>query len=114
MNTDKIHPAQPKDSAANCGNRPGAGPVEALGSQPRVALSDDHTNGRPDTATDYTFQIFRDWQGLYRWMLTDALGRRLATSRFSFSAAGTAFRDLELVRAEARYTGARIQDNTGR
>ncbi len=46
-----------------------------------------------------TFQIFSDWDGRYRWMLTDSDGRWMRESRFGYEAPSGALRDAEGVRA---------------
>ena len=62
----------------------------------------------------YTFKIFRDWRGAYRWMLTDQAGKRLLASRFGFSVLAGAFRDIEVEQASGHYKSASIRDETGR
>jgi hypothetical protein len=61
-----------------------------------------------------TFRIFRDWNGMYRWTLTDDRGRRVQASRFGFAAPAGAFRDIETLRTEDRYATAIVRDETGR
>jgi uncharacterized protein YegP (UPF0339 family) len=61
-----------------------------------------------------TFRIFRDSNGMYRWMLTDQRGNRVLASRFGFAALAGAFHDVEILRAQDRYGGAAIRDETGR
>ena len=114
MRTHSINGAERNDSSANCGNTFNDDKAGAVASGPHAALGEEQATVGSEAGMDYTFQIFRDWQGLYRWKLTDALGRRIEASRFSFSALGSACRDLELIRAAGEYSGARIQDNTGR
>jgi hypothetical protein len=67
-----------------------------------------------NTSVSYTFKIFRDWHGMYRWMLTDQVGQRLLASRFGFAALAGAFRDVEATQATGQYAGAAIRDETGR
>jgi uncharacterized protein YegP (UPF0339 family) len=48
--------------------------------------------------TQRVFQIFSDWHGRYRWMLTDSDGRWLRESRFGYEAPSGALRDAEGVK----------------
>ena len=67
-----------------------------------------------DQGMKYTFNIFRDWRGMYRWMLTDSAGERVLTSRFGFAAPAGAFRDVEIEKAAGHYAAADVLDEIGR
>jgi hypothetical protein len=91
------------------GSRPSRGNGASSGS----ILEPDRNPINP--SMNYTFKIFRDWRGTYRWMLTDQTGRRLLASRFGFAALAGAFRDIEVEQADTgHYASAAIRDETGR
>jgi uncharacterized protein YegP (UPF0339 family) len=47
----------------------------------------------------YTFEIFRDWRGQFRWRLLGKLGRVIATSDTSYRSEQIATRALQDLRA---------------
>lgn len=65
-----------------------------------------------DSSANLTFAIFRDPQGMYRWTLSDHLGRYLEASQFGFAVFAGALQDAELERSNARYAHAAIRDET--
>jgi hypothetical protein len=93
----------PGDALPSSGHQ-GNGSVESLSSQHKGSEMSVH----------YTFRIFRDWRGMYRWMLIDQGGKRLLASRFGFAALAGAFRDVEVERAKGEYASAGVRDETGR
>ncbi len=82
------------------------------GKQTRVAAGVPQAAG-PEPPMSYTFKIFRDWSGMYRWLLTDQAGHRVKASSLGFAALSGAFRDAEVMRT-GQYAGARIRDETRR
>lgn len=52
--------------------------------------------------TTHMIQIFVDWQGMYRWLLTDEDGHRLRESRYGFEAFSSASKDAEAGCAHAK------------
>lgn len=65
-----------------------------------------------DSQAGLTFTIFRDPQGMYRWMLSDHAGRSIGASQFGFAVFAGALQDVELERSDARYAHATVRDDT--
>jgi uncharacterized protein YegP (UPF0339 family) len=77
-------------------------------------LSPESDHGFIQPPVTYTFKIFRDWRGMYRWMLTDQSGHRILASKFGFAVLAGAFHDVEVEKATGDYASAMIRDETGR
>ena len=71
-----------------------------------------HAEVDPDAQR--AFRIYRDWNGMYRWTLTDQSGHRLLASQFSSAALAGALREVQALRAQRSFAGTVIYDETGR
>lgn len=103
VSTKVPDPISPKPLLSSAGQADG----------PTNGCSAETERDNANQAMNYTFKIFRDWRGLYRWVLTDQSDRRIQASRFGFAALAGAFRDVELQKA-TQYSTASIYDETGR
>lgn len=100
-------------SSALSDNGPGREATQAVAFDPFTSSTADGAS-EEESGVQYTFRIFRDWRGQYRWVLNDTLGQRLQTSQFAFPALAGAFRDVEAKRANAPFREASVRDDSGR
>lgn len=87
--------------------------IDPLGSErilsPSVApqAREEVTSTMPAAQSPFTFQIFIDFRGMYRWLLLDSAGHQVERSRHGFAGLAAAWRDAESTR-EREYVDARI------
>lgn len=103
-------------SSAASGGRGSESPKKAIASRREttgaVADMPIATAGGAESPDGHAFTIFRDSQGMYRWILNDHTGRSLGASRFGFAVFAGALQDVELKRSDARYAHAMVRDDT--
>jgi hypothetical protein len=104
----------PHDFVANSANGGASAGDASLASRlaPPAAGADPPMTPLP-APISYTFRVFRDWRGMYRWLLTDDVGRRVSASRIGFAAPAGAFSDVEVERRSGHLAAATVRDETG-
>lgn len=77
---------------------------------PSGSTGDPADDAREDGAVvpTFTFQIFIDFRGMYRWLLLSPSGQSIRQSRHGYAGLAAAWRDAEAARDGGHYLPAEI------
>lgn len=96
------------DFSGKCEPTPVFDPARELLSQDEETPSETDNRSAEMPPGPFTFQIFIDFRGMYRWLLLDGRGERVRQSRHGFAGLAGAYRDAEAFSTGDGYEPAEI------